>query len=163
MSENEEDKARLAALGRTFMTAMSARRAGDVDRALDLLRDVIRGEPRLPEPHYELGHIHLVAGRLDDAELSARTALKWLEQGGQWVDNVPESVMLSLAHGLLGEVLRQRASSDEVVFGDPEVFESLLNESKAHFARASELDPENEHADHHQFFLGLDGEELPEA
>lgn len=158
-----DEKTLLETLSQTFLTAASARRAGDIDRAIELLHDIVRGEPRLPEPHYELGHIHLVAGRLVDAELEARTALKWLLQGGQWVDSVPEHVMISLAHGLLGEVLRQRATTDEVVFGDPEVFRALLDESKAHFAAAAELDPTNEHADHHNFFLELDGAEMPEA
>ena len=162
MAETSED-AHLQALSRTFMEAMTARRAGDVDRAVDLLREVVRAEPRLPEPHYELAHIHLVAGRLDDAELEARTALRWLEQGGQWVDDVPEHVMLGLAHRLLGEVLQQRASSDVVVFGDPEVFETLIQEARAHQAQAGELDPAAERADQHSFFLELDGQELPEA
>ncbi len=157
------EKDLLESLSQTFLQAMEARRAGDVDRAIDLLREVVKGEPRLPGPHFELGHIHLVAGRLPEAEFEARTALKWLEQGGQWVDNVPENVMFSITHGLLGEILRQKAATNEIVFGDPEVFRDLLEESKAHFARASEYDPANEHADHHGFFLGLDGEELPEA
>ncbi len=155
MADSPENEL-LEALGRTFMEAMAARRAGDVDRALDLLRQVVRGEPRLPEPHFELAHIHLTAGRLPEAEIEARTALRWLEQGGQWVDDVPEHVMLSMANNLLGEVLRQRADADEIVFGDPEVFEALLKESKAYFAVAAQLDPTSEHSEHHDFFLGLD-------
>ncbi len=162
MAETPEDE-QLQALSRAFMKAMAARRAGDIDGALEALQAIVRKEPRLPEPHYELGHIHLIAARLEEAELEARTALKWLEQGGQWVDDVPEHMMLALAHRLLGEVLRQRASTDAVVFGDPEIFETLLDEAKAHAARAQELDPESEQADQHSFFLELDGDDLPQA
>jgi len=163
MADSTEEDEQLQALSKAFMMAMAARRAGDVDGAVEALRGIVRKEPRLPEPHYELGHIHLVAARLDEAELEARTALKWLHQGGQWVDDVPEHVMLALAHGLLGEVLRQKAATDAVVFGDPEIFETLLDESKLNFAQAQELDPDSEHADHHSFFMELDGEDMPRA
>jgi tetratricopeptide (TPR) repeat protein len=157
------DKALLEELSNTFLEATVARRTGNVDRAVELLNEVVRGEPRLPEPHFELGHIHLAAGRIDEAEYQARTALKWLEQGGQWVDDIPENVMFSLAHGLLGEVLHQKATSDDVVFGDPDKFQDLIQEAKAHFATSTEFDPSNKHADHHSFYMELDGPDMPQA
>jgi hypothetical protein len=42
---------------------------------------------------------------------------------------------------LLGEILKERASSDEVVFGDPNVFTDLVSQSRAAFQRAAALDP----------------------
>jgi hypothetical protein len=64
-----------------------------------------------------------------------------LEAGGQWTEDLPEHVVLGIGWALLGEVLKERAASDEVVFGDPEVFRDLLTQSRAAFARAAELDP----------------------
>ncbi|MCB9759167.1 MAG: hypothetical protein H6739_04965 [Alphaproteobacteria bacterium] len=145
----------LAGLGETFLAAMAARQRADVDTAQDLLREIIRKEPRLPEPHLELGRIHLDAGRLHDAEAETREALRLLALGGQWVDDVPEAVMGSIAHGQLAEVLRQRADSDEVIFGDPAVFKALLAEARTEFEQARTLDPSNSHADYHAFFIGL--------
>ncbi|HND34622.1 MAG TPA: hypothetical protein PLA94_31680, partial [Myxococcota bacterium] len=66
-----------------------------------------------------------------------------LQAGGQWVETVPENVMLSLGWALLGEILKQQATTDEVVFGDPEVFRTLIRESQAAFAKAHELDPDD--------------------
>jgi tetratricopeptide (TPR) repeat protein len=149
----------LAALGPRFLAALELRVDGDAEGAAKELQELLKLEPRLPEPRLELAHIHLEAGRLPEAETEAREALKWLAQGGQWVEDLTESQALSLAHGILGEILREKAASDEVVFGDEEAFRGILAESKVHFAKASELDPENEHATHHAFFLGLGGEE----
>lgn len=149
------DERHLEGLPELFMEAMSARQRGDVDRALDRLSEVLRREPRLAEPRLELGRIHLDAGRLEDAEAQTREGLAILERGGQWLETLPAAELLSLAHGQLAEVLRQRADSDEVIFGDPEVWRALLAESQRHFAQASELDPQNSHASYHGFFLGL--------
>ncbi len=130
-----------------FLEALEAHRRADVDRAMELLRSVIRKDPRLPEPHLQLGRIHLDAGRLEDAEVETREAMKWLAGGGQWVDEVPDEVMESLAHGQLAEVLRRQAETDEVIFGDPVRFKELLAESRRHFDEAHRLDPSNEHAE----------------
>ena len=155
MSEKDEDK-ELEALAERFMQALGARQAGDVDRAAELLAEILKKEPRLPEPHLELAHIHLEAGRLPEAEANAREGLSWLERGGQWVDNLENFQVASLAHGLLGEVLSQKANTDDVVFGDPEVFAELLAESKRHFQEAAKLDPDNAYAGSQAFFLGLE-------
>jgi len=142
-----------------FMEALEARRQADVDRALDLLQRIIRKEPRLAEPHLELGRLHLDAGRLDDALAETREALKWLLLGGQWVDDLSEDVMLSVAHGQLAEILRRIADTDEVIFGEPERLKELLKEATKHFDEAHKLDPENDHA--RMFSFQLKGE--PEA
>ena len=47
-----------------------------------------------------------------------------------------------------------------MIFGDPETFHRLVNESKAAFAKAAELDPSDEYSSYYAFFLGPDGAEL---
>ncbi|MEE2749914.1 MAG: tetratricopeptide repeat protein [Myxococcota bacterium] len=145
-------------LGPRFLAALEKRRTGDVTGAEEDLKEVLLAEPRLPEPRLELGHIYLEAGRIPEAESEIREGLRWLEQGGQWVEDISENQALSLAHGLLGEVLRARCESDEAVFGDEEDFKALLKESRTSFEKAAKLDPENEYAAHHAFFLGLEEE-----
>ena len=149
------------ALQGPFLKALKRRRAGKIEEAMDLLNEVLKSEPRLPEPHLELVHIHLGAERLSLAEDSAREGLKWLERGGQWVEDLPPNVVLSHAHDLLGQILQEKAALDEYVFGDEEVFAELVKEAKAHFVRARELDPKNEHANFNAFFM--DSAPLPEA
>ena len=141
-----------------FLSALKARRSGDVDKAMDLLQEVLKGDPRLPEPHLEMAHIHLEAERFDLAEEQAREGLKWLVQGGQWVEDLEPHVVLSHAHDLLGQILQERAATDEIVFGDEEVFKDLVKEAKSHFSRARELDPKNEHANFTAFFMDAEGE-----
>lgn len=141
------------ALQAPFMKALKRRRAGKIEEAMDLLNEVLKTEPRLPEPHLELAHIHLEAERLSLAEDSAREGLKWLERGGQWVEDLPANVVLSHAHDLLGQVLQEKAALDEYVFGDEDLFKELVQEAKAHFVRARELDPKNEHANFNAFFM----------
>lgn len=131
----------LADLGVRFFAAMKLRADGRVDDAMDAFHDLLRREPRLAEPRLELGRIYLEMGQLDDAETEAREALRILEAGGQWTDDLPENVVMGLAWSLLGEILKEKAASDEVVFGDPAVFRELLAQSRAAFAKASELDP----------------------
>lgn len=134
--------AHLATLGPRFMAAIEQREKGRVDRALDELRAILKIEPRLPEPRMELSRIYLEQDRLDDAEAEIKEAIRLLELGGQWIEDVPESVVLSLAWALLGEILKEQASTDEVVFsGDEERFTELLKASRAAFSRAHALDP----------------------
>jgi tetratricopeptide (TPR) repeat protein len=146
----------LTDLAPRFLAALELRVAGDVEGATKELQELLKLEPRLPEPRLELSHIHLEAGRLPEAESEAREALKWLLQGGQWVEDLSEKQALSVAHGLLGEILREKALLDEVVFGDEEEFRGIVVESTHHFTMAAELDPENKHASHHAFYLGLE-------
>lgn len=131
----------LAALEPTFLKALDARSNGRIDTARELFADILKIEPRLAEPRMELGRIHLETGRLDDAEVELREAIRILELGGQWTMDVPEPVMLALAWALLGEILKEQAAGDDVVFGEPEVFEERIRQSRAAFARAAELDP----------------------
>lgn len=131
----------LAELEPAFLQAMEKRSAGRIDEARELLAEILRKEPRLAEPRMELGRIHLETGRLEEAEIETREAIRILESGGQWTMEVPEPVMLSMAWALLGETLKEQASTDDVVFGDAARFEELIALSRAAFARAAELDP----------------------
>lgn len=146
------------ALQKPFLKALKLRRSGDLNKATELLQEVLAGDPRLPEPHLELAHIHLEAERFDEAEEQAREGLKWLLQGGQWVKDLEPNVVQSHAHDLLGQILQDRAATDEIVFGDEELFNELVKEAKHHFVRARELDPKNDHANFNAFFMELEGE-----
>ncbi|MED5369885.1 MAG: tetratricopeptide repeat protein [Myxococcota bacterium] len=152
------DEEHLAELGPRFMAAMALRRQGRDDQAIKELRGILAVEPRLPEPRLELGRIYLDMGRLADAREETEEALRVLEAGGQWVEDIPPEVMFSTAHGQLAETLRQLADSDEVIFGDPEVFKALLAKAKVHFAKAQDFDPNNEHASFYAFHVGVGDE-----
>jgi len=147
----------LQQLQQRFLVALAAKDKGDIDAAEDELRAVLRVEPRLPEPRMELARILLDTDRLDDAEPHARQALEHLEAGGQWTDELPEHIVLGLAHALLAEVLRRKADEDDVIFGDPETFRKLVDESKQHFEQAAQLDADDSYSSYYAFFLGEDG------
>jgi hypothetical protein len=157
MDVDESDRARLEALSRRFMTALEQKDRGQLDLAEDGLRAILRTEPRLAEPRLELARILLDTDRLEEAEDHAREAVDVLEKGGQWTDDLPESVVQAIAHGTLAEILRRKADEDDVIFGDPEVFRAMVRESKEHFARAAELDPSEDYTSYHAFFMGLPG------
>jgi len=151
----DDPESHLEGLGERFHAALDARRNHDVDGAAEILRGILKVEPRLGEPHLELASILLASGQLDDAEEHAREAARILEAGGQWIDDLPDNVVLSLAWSTLAEVLRQQADADEVVFGDPEVWRALMEESKTAFATAARLDPSNDNAQGWSFGLSL--------
>ena len=136
----------LRGMGDRFLLALAAKEKNDIDTAADLLRSILRVDPRLAEPQMELARILMESEQLEEAEEYAREAVKLLEGGGQWTEDLPENVVLSAAWGVLAEVLRQRADTDEMVFGDAEAFAKLMAETRAAFVRAAELDPTNEHA-----------------
>ena len=147
----------LEQLSLAFVAALRAKDAGRVDTAEEGLRGIIATEPRLAEPHMELGRLLLDTDRLTEAEDHAREALAELEQTGPWTDEIPVDVVRALAHALLAEILRRRADEDDVIFGDPGAFKALVEESRGHFAKAAELDPSDEYASYHAFFLGARG------
>ena len=136
----------LRGMGDRFLLALAAKEKNDIDTAADLLRSILRVDPRLAEPQMELARILMESEQLEEAEEYAREAVKLLEGGGQWTEDLPENVVLSAAWSVLAEVLRQRADTDEMVFGDAEAFAKLMAETRAAFVRAAELDPTNEHA-----------------
>src|SRR5687768_14082551 len=57
------DDARLTELEPRFFAALSRKEAGDLDAAEEELRAILRVEPRLPEPHLELGRLLLDTDR----------------------------------------------------------------------------------------------------
>ncbi|MFH1469376.1 MAG: hypothetical protein ABIO70_33635 [Pseudomonadota bacterium] len=155
----EQPEDHLAGLGERFMQAMDLLQKGEQDRAMELLRAILVVEPRLAEPHLEIARILLDGGQLREARAEAEEGLRLLESGGRWVEDLDEAVLLGLAHGLVAEILRQIADTDEVIFGDPKVFKGITRRARRHFAKAAALDPENHHASYHAFFLGVGQEE----
>ena len=156
------DEAHLATLAVKFMTAMERRRSGDIDRAQRDLRAILKVEPRLAEPHMELASLLLATEQPEAAVDHAREAVRLLQTGGQWTDELPEHVVQSLAWNLLGESLKRVADQDSVVFGSPERWNRLMVEAKAAFSRAAELDPDNEHASWSAFGFGPEPTESDE-
>lgn len=152
--ENEETGVQ-DALAKRFLAALADKDGGRIDRAEDELRAILAAEPRIGEPRIELARILLDTDRVEEAEEHAREGLADLIASGVWVEDIPPNVVLGLAHALLAEVLRRRADDDDVIFGDPAVWKAMIEESKTHFAKASELDPADEYASYHAFFLGL--------
>ncbi len=162
VSSHHSDDSHLDGLADKFMVALNQRRAGKIDDAVKRLREILKVEPRLAEPHMELASIFLAIEKPDAAVEHAREATRLLENGSQWTDDLPENVVQSLAWNLLGEALRQVADKDEVVFGPPETWNRLMVEAKAAFKQAAELDPENAHATWSAFGFGSEAES-PEA
>lgn len=144
----------LEALGERFTLAMQRLAGGDVDGGEDLLREILRQEPRLAEPQLSLGRILLDTARLDVAEEHTRTALRLFEEQGPWTEEVPENVLLAIAHAQLAEILRQRADDDDVIFGDPDAYHALVKDSQEHFTKASTLDPSDSTSSYYAFFMG---------
>lgn len=153
----DAEQAELDRLSGIFMTALNAREQGKLDAAEELLRDVIRSEPRLAEPHMELARILLDTDRLTPAEAQSREALEQLAATGPWIDGIAPATLHAIAHALLAEILRRRADEDEVIFGEPEVFAGLIEEARTHFELARKLDPSDEYASFHATFLGPKG------
>ena len=148
------ESTQLEQLGKDFMVAMQLKESGQVDSALEALQAILKVEPRLAEPRMEMARIYLDVDRTTDAEENAKQALEDLGNHGQWVDTLDEGVILALAHALVAEALRRRAEEDDIIFGDPEVFKKMLNDSRNHFAKASELDPSDAYSSYHAFFMG---------
>jgi tetratricopeptide (TPR) repeat protein len=145
----------LEQLSQRFLAALADKDAGKLDRAEEELRAILLIEPRLAEPRLELARMLLDSDRLEDAEEHAREGLGNLEKAGPWTDEIPENILKALAHALLAEVLRRRADEDDVIFGDPDEWRAILDESKREFETAHGLDPADEYASYHAFFLGL--------
>ena len=152
----------LAALGPRFLRGLALRNAGRIDEALGIFNQILSVEPRLPEPRLERGRIRLEMGQLEDAEADVREAIRVLESGGQWSEDVPENVVLALAWSLLGEIIKEKASTDDVVFGDEETFRGLIAQSRVAFARAAELDPTDNNSQINALELSEEAEDKAE-
>jgi len=146
----------LDGLDQMFMDAIQRMEKSDIDGAAELFRRILQKEPRLAEPRIELARILLETRQTDEAESEIREAIRILENGGQWLDLLTEAQVQSVSYGLLAEVLRLRAEDDEVVFGDPDRWRAIVEESHAAFRKARELDPENTHAEYWATSFDLD-------
>jgi len=155
--DEDAERSMLDDLGKRFMAAMTLKNAGDVDGAEDLLRALVKAEPRLPEPHLELARLLLDTDRLAESETHAREGLSHLEQSGPWTDELPEHIVKGVGYALLAEILRRIADEDDVIFGDPDRFHALVEESKKHFQTASDLDSDDSYSSYYAFFLGEAG------
>lgn len=153
----EAESEQLERLAGQFSTALEAKANGKLDAAEELLRDLIKSEPRLAEPHLELARVLLDSDRLEPAEAEAREGLELLASTGPWTEALPPATLHGLAHALLAEILRRRADEDDVIFGDPAVFKGLIDEAREHFDLARKLDPSDEYASFHAVFLGPKG------
>lgn len=122
-----------------FMAAMEQRQAGNTRKAEACLLEIVKKEPRLPEPHLELAHIYHGQEQLDDARTHIEEAVQYLENGGQWLD-LPETEILSMAYLIQGEIYRSIADQDDVVFGEQEIYIDLVNRAKNAFKKANALD-----------------------
>jgi tetratricopeptide (TPR) repeat protein len=157
MHDNDGQENPLDVLAKQFVAALALKRSGKLDKAEDELKAIIRAEPRLPEPHMEVARLLLDSDRLADAESHAREALAHLDASGPWTDEIPSHIVRGLAWALLAETLRRIADEDDVIFGDPDRFRALLEESQDAFSKAAKLDPSDEYASYHAFFLGPQG------
>jgi tetratricopeptide (TPR) repeat protein len=147
-SPMDADEPHLEGLGDKLYLALRLREQKQVDKAAEVLRSILKVEPRLAEPRLELARLLLDTSQLDEARAETEEAIHILETGGQWTDEIPENVLSSMAYGLLGEIIRRQADADEIVFGDPESWSKLLAASEVAFSKARALDPDNDHADY---------------
>lgn len=152
----DDSESHLDGLGEQFLAGIQCMQSGDVDAAAEKFQRILRTEPRLAEPRIELARILIETKQIKEAEAELREAIRILESNGQWLDSLPENQVTSIAFGLLGEALRSLSESDEVVFGDPEAWRSIVDEAHAAFRKARELDPTNSHADYWAGGLDVD-------
>ena len=141
-----DDEQHLDGLDHQFLEGLKAFESGDVDGAAETFRRILKREPRLAEPRIELSRVLIETGQLQEAEAEIREAIRILEGGGLWIETLEEHQVKSVAFGMLAEALRRLAETDDVVFGDPEAWRKIVDESHAAFRKARELDPENSHA-----------------
>ena len=153
----------LEGLDEQFMDGTKRLADGDIDAAAEVFRRILTAEPRLAEPRIELARILIETSQLKEAEAEVREAIRILENGGQWVDGFTEDQVLSVAYGILAEVLRVLAEGDDLVFGDPEVWRNVVDESHAAFRKARELDPENAHAGYWAGGLDVDADRVQDG
>ena len=153
--KEKHDEAHMAGLAQMFLNALEHRRSGNLEKASDAMREILKREPRLAEPRLELASMLLEGGLHEEAATHAEEAISILEGNGQWTDEIPENVLQSHAWSLLGAALQRQADADEIVFGDPDTWKALMERSKKAFKRAETLDPHNDHASSWAFGLEL--------
>ena len=148
----------LTGLNEQFMDAIQRLEKKDIDGAAEQFRRILQVEPRLAEPRIELARILIETQQAEEAESEIREAIRTLENGGQWLESLPENQVLSVAYGLLAEALRIRAEDDAVVFGDADQWRGIVDESHAAFRKARKLDPDNAHAEYWASSFDIDAD-----
>jgi len=131
------------AIEKLFMEAVEASHKGKVDEALNLFKSCLEHEPRMCEPRFEIASICVSRGAFEEAEAQCREGLKYLERGWRWLDNLTDEQMLAHGYNLLGEILKQRSISDEVLDQGENVIRDLWEEAGLLFDKAADLDPES--------------------
>ena len=122
-----------------FMAAMEHRQHSNPKKAEACLLEIVKKEPRLPEPHLELAHIYCAQEQFEDARIHIEQSVQYLENGGQWLE-LPENEILAMAYLIQGEIYRSLADLDEVVFGDQSVYIEYVNRAKNAFKKANMVD-----------------------
>ncbi len=148
----------LTGLNEQFMDAIQRMEKKDIDGAAEQFRRILQVEPRLAEPRIELARILIETQQTEEAEPEIREAIRILENGGQWLESLSENQVLSVAYGLLAEVLRIRAEDDAVVFGDADQWRAIVDESHAAFRKARTLDADNAHAEYWASSFDIDAD-----
>ena len=138
----------LVPLGTRLETAFTLRGDGKNDEAEEILRDVLRTDPRLAEPRLELAHIAAARQDWEEAIEQARAAVAILRGGGQWTADLQPAQMLSFGINLLAEVIYRELQDGDLIFRDPAAFAARWNEAAALFEEAVRTDPRNEDARH---------------
>lgn len=126
-----------------FMKAVEANNAGNIPDARRFFKEVLEQDPRLPEPRLELATLAMREGDLREAEAQAREGLQQLERGWKWLEDLTDDQMLAHACNLLGEILKQLSTSDEVMQQGDSAMRALWAEAGELFERAVELDADN--------------------
>ena len=85
----EDAERHLEGLDDQFMEGLKRMDAGDVDGAAEGFRRILKSEPRLAEPRIELARILVETNQLKEAEAEVREAIRILDGGGMWLDNLP--------------------------------------------------------------------------
>jgi Tfp pilus assembly protein PilF len=148
-------------LEKIFMEAVEANNGGRTEQAEKLFKDVLAEEPRMTEPRLELASIYLRRGQLEEAEEQAREALHYLERGWKWLEELTDDQMLAHACNLLGEILKQQSTSDDVMRQGDGAIRQRWQEAGELFERAAELDPEN--PDVMSNYFGFKKQRVPRA
>lgn len=142
----EADRAVIEALEPKMRAALAHRQAGREPEAERLLREIVRADPRLPEPRLELSYLAALREDWLEAEAQGRMAVRLLRSGGQWVADLQPSALLSFALNLLGETLVRPLEEGDLFLVDRPAFVRVWNEAAALFDEAATLDPASEDA-----------------
>ena len=131
------------ALEARFLKAVEAFSEGRTEAAELGFREVLMGDPRLPEPRLELAVVLFQKGQSEEAEAQARMALDQVQKGWCWLENFSPEALEAHASNLLGEVLLHRLAEGELADLPGDELVGKWKEAEGLFKRAVSLDPDN--------------------